>query len=424
MRQGSYLSLGEKINKSKNIIAEFYIESKLPIKKAAEKVAGESSIGTWTKRLCTLKPRIWKDLRAKIFEIKGNYVKIAYPLDLFELGSIPQLLSSIGGNVFGMKAVENLRLMDIDFPDKYIKSFKGPRFGIPGVRKTLKVKKRPLVGTIVKPKMGLNPREHAKYAYEAWVGGLDIVKDDENLTSMKFNPFKKRVVETLKMRNKAEKETGEKKAYMANITAETNEALKRAEFIKKNGGRYAMVDIITLGWASLQTIRDANFGLILHAHRAGHAMFTRNKKHGMSMLVVAKLSRLIGVDQIHIGTIVGKMEGPKQEVINIGEMIEHQLIKKDKKGHVLGERWCGLKPVFAVSSGGLCALHVPPVVRFIGNNVIIQAGGGVSGHRMGVRAGAASMRQAVEATMKGISLKEYAKTHKELKEALDEWGNK
>lgn len=421
MKEGSYLSIGEKIDKSEHLIAKYYVESRLPIKKAAEKIAGESSIGTWTKQLCTLKPRIWKNLRAKIFEMKGKHVKIAYPLDLFELGNVPQLLSSIGGNIFGMKDVENLRLLDIDFPKKYIKSFKGPRFGIPGVRKILKIKKRPLVGTIVKPKVGLNPKEHAKVAYEAWAGGLDLVKCDENLTNQKFNKFETNVKETLKTLKKAEKETGEKKIYVPNVTAETKEMIKRAKFVKEEGGNCVMIDIIATGWSALQTLRNEDLRLVIHAHRAGHAMFTRGK-HGMSMLVVAKLARLIGIDQIHIGTIIGKMAGGKKEVTNICKMIEHQLIREDETGHVLGENWNGLKPVFAICSGGLHPGHVTKLVNFLGKDIIIQAGGGVHGHPKGTKAGAKAMRQAVCAVMQGTPLREYAKSHNELKLALNKWG--
>ncbi len=203
-----------------------------------------------------------------------------------------------------MKAVDNLRLIDIELPENLVKSFQGPLYGIEGIRKLLDVKNRPLVGTIVKPKLGLGYKKHAEVAYESWVGGCDIVKDDENLTNQAFNPFKERIIETLKMRDHAEEETGEKKIYMPNISAETDEMVRRAHFVKENNGRYIMVDIVTVGFSGLQSIREKNPGLVIHAHRAMHAAFTRNKKQGISMLVLAKLARIIGVDQIHIGTAV------------------------------------------------------------------------------------------------------------------------
>ena len=419
----SYMGFIDLDYKSKNdIVCDFRIEPAkgVTIKKAAEMVAGESSVGTWTD-VSTMKSRIEK-IGARIFSIKGNNVKIAYPSILFEEGNMPQILSSIAGNIFGMKAIKNLRLEDVDWPDNIIRSFKGPLYGIEGIRKLLKVYKRPLVGTIVKPKIGLNEKEHAKVAYDAWVGGVDIVKDDENLSNQKFNNFSKRIVETLKMRDKAEKETGEKKVYMPNVSAESDNMLKRANFVKDAGGRYMMVDILTVGWSALQTLRDANedLKLVMHAHRAGHAAFTRNPKHGISMLVVSDVARLIGVDQIHIGTVVGKMQGPKEEILTIDEQIEKRIIKEGT--HTLAEDWLNIKPVFAVCSGGLYAAHVPKLVKMLGNDIIIQAGGGIHGHPGGTVAGAKSMRQALDAVMSNTDLKTYAKNHKELKQALEKWG--
>ena len=421
MSYKEFIDLSYKPNKN-DLVCGFRIEPSkgISMKRAAEMVAGESSVGTWTD-VVTMKPRI-KKMGARIFSIKGNYVKIAYPSVLFEEGNMPQIMSSIGGNVFGMKAVNNLRLEDIDWPDDIIKSFKGPMFGVKGIRKILKVKKRPLCGTIIKPKLGLNEKEHAKAAFEAWVGGVDIVKDDENLSSMKFNKFSKRIIETLKMRDRAEKETGEKKVYMPNVTAETDKMLQRASFVKEAGGRYMMVDIVTAGWSGLQTLRKANekLKLVIHAHRSGHATMTRNKKHGISMLVISDIARLIGVDQLHIGTVIGKMEGPKEEILHIRDSIEEKIIKNGS--HTLSEDWKHIKPVFAVCSGGLYAGHVPKLVNMLGNDIIIQAGGGVHGHKNGSRAGAKSIRQSIDAVLSNIPLNRYAKKHKELRTALKQWG--
>ncbi|MCK5062330.1 MAG: ribulose-bisphosphate carboxylase large subunit, partial [Candidatus Aenigmarchaeota archaeon] len=325
-----------------------------------------------------------------------------------EAGNMPEILSSIAGNIFGMKTVKNLRLNDIIFPKQIVKSFKGPRFGKEGVRKLTKVNNRPLCGTIVKPKVGLNPAEHAKVAYEAWAGGLDIVKDDENLSSMTFNKFETRIAKTLEARDNAQSETGEKKIYMPNITAETMKMLERAEYVKSLGGEYIMVDILTCGWAGLQTVRDANLNMIIHAHRAGHAAFTRNKKHGISMKVIGKVARVIGVDQLHIGTAVGKMEGSAEEVVDIKKGIEEDM-------H-------GIRPVLAVSSGGLHPGHTSDLVKILGKDIVAQYGGGCHGHPEGTRAGAVAIRQSIEAATKGIPLKEYAKSKRELALALKKWG--
>jgi len=253
------------------------------------------------------------------------------------------------------------------------------------------------------------------------VGGIDAVKDDENLTSMKFNRFKDRVASTLSKRDKAEKKTGERKVYFPNITAETGEMIRRAEHVKKLGGRYVMIDIITCGWSALQALRDADLGLVIHAHRAGHGLFTEHREHGMSMLVIAKLARLIGVDQLHVGAIVGKMKGGAKEVEHIGEEITDAFIKSSDADHILAQNWKGIEPVFPVCSGGLHPGLVAPLMRHMGHDVIIQAGGGIHGHPGGSTSGARAMRQAVDAAMLGVSARQYASTHSELRKALEKW---
>ncbi|MFH1054473.1 MAG: type III ribulose-bisphosphate carboxylase [Candidatus Altiarchaeota archaeon] len=416
-----YVDLGYSPAES-DLVCLFYIEpaSGLSLEEAAVHVTAESSIGTWTD-ICTMKESIWRKLKPSVFGIDEStgLVKVAYPLELFELGSVPQFMSSVTGNIYGMKAIENLRFMDMTLPKRYVKSFPGPEHGIKGIRKLLGVKDRPLVGTIIKPKVGLPSAEHAKVAYEAWVGGCDIVKDDENLTDQPFNRFDKRVKLTLAALRKAEKETGERKVYMANVTAETNEMVRRMKYVKKNGGTYMMVDVLTVGPAALQTLREANPGLVIHAHRAMHAALTRNKKHGITMLALSKLYRLIGMDQLHIGTAVGKMEGPAQEVISIRDEIVSNEVSAT--GERLQQRWYGMKSVFPVSSGGLHPGHVPPLMEIMGRDVIIQLGGGVHGHPKGTRAGATAARQAVDAVMEGKTLAEHAKTHAELARALEKW---
>nr|VDD89185.1 RuBisCO long chain, Form III-b [uncultured archaeon] len=395
-----------------DLVCEFFVETEggFDIRTAAGGVAAESSVGTWTE--LTTEKEYMKNLAAKVFSIKNAgrnsaNIKIAYPAGLFEPANMSNILGSVAGNVFGLRELRNLRLNDIFLPKQLIKSFRGPKYGIGGIRKLLRVKSRPLVGTIIKPKLGLRTKDHAQVAYDAWTGGCDIVKDDENLGSQKFNPFRERFLQTIKLRDKAERETGEKKVYMANITAETEEMMRRADFVKKNGGEYMMVDILTAGWSALQSLRNRNLNLVIHAHRAGHAAITKNPKHGISMKVIAKVARIIGVDQLHVGTVVGKMFETKEEVLeNISALKERN----------------GLKQVFPVASGGLSPLGVPELIRIFGNDVIIQAGGGIHGHPRGSKAGATAMRQAVDAVMAGASLKEYAKAHSELKEALERFG--
>ncbi len=418
-----YIDLKFKPRKT-DLVAEFRLEpNNISFEKAANHIAGESSIGTWTD-ITTTKKSIGTRLGPHVFYInkKDKTIKVAYPEELFEPGNMPQILSSVGGNIFGMRVVKHLRLEDVHFTEKLVRSFKGPAYGIRGIRKLLKVKYRPLVGTIIKPKVGLNERDHARVAHDAWFGGCDIVKDDENLSNMSFNRFKKRVELTLKQRDHVENETGERKIYMPNITAETMEMIKRAKHVRKSGGEYIMMDIITAGWAALQTVRDENLGMVIHAHRAGHAMLTRTSQ-GISMTTIGKVARLIGVDQLHIGTAhVGKMEGGVKEIQEIEDEIENKMIVSDKKQHVLEQDWYNVKPVFAVASGGLHPGSLKKLIQRMGMNVIMQFGGGIHGHRMGTVAGAKAVRQALEAVMQGKSLEEYAKKNMELKAALKQWG--
>ncbi len=392
--------------KETDLTCTFIVEPEgISLKEAAGAVAAESSVGTWTE-LTTEKPYV-KRLAAHVYSIEGSVVKIAYPTELFEPSNMPNILSSVAGNVFGLKALRNLRLLDIEFPKNLAESFKGPAFGIAGIRRLLKVPKRPLVGTIIKPKLGLETKDHAKVAYDAWLGGCDIVKDDENLSSQSFNPFEERLVATLESRDKAQDETNERKVYMVNITAETNLMLKRAQSVVDQGGEYVMVDILTCGWSALQTLRDQDFKLVIHAHRAGHAAFTKSQVHGIAMKPIATVARIIGVDQLHVGTVVGKMSETKAEVL------ENIDACKSKMG--------GLKPVLPVASGGLHPRLVPALMETFGNDFVIQAGGGIHGHPDGTVAGAKAMRQAVDATLYGKTLEEYAKSHLELKLALSTW---
>ncbi|MEM2873989.1 MAG: type III ribulose-bisphosphate carboxylase [Candidatus Nanoarchaeia archaeon] len=403
-----YLQLGYKPSKD-DLICLYKIKPAkgITMKQAAGGVAAESSIGTWTE-VTTMTPKI-KALGAKVFSIKGNFVKIAYPFELFELGNMPQIWSSVAGNIFNMKDIATLRLEDAQWPAKLAKSFLGPKFGIFGVRKLFRIPKRPLCGTIIKPKLGLSSKEHAKVAYQAWTGSMNIVKDDENLTSQSFNKFHERVVETLKQRDLAEKETGERKVYMPNISAETNEMLRRARFVKNCGGEYAMVDILTVGWSGLQALREANedLRLVLHAHRAMHGAMTRNTNHGISMNFIVDCTRLVGLDQLHIGTTIGKMLETKEEVIAYQQKLKREFF--------------GIKPVFPVCSGGLHPGLIPPLIKMLGKDIIVQAGGGVHGHPQGTKAGAMAMRQAIDAVIAGESLVEYARTHKELELAIKKW---
>ncbi|MBS3069512.1 type III ribulose-bisphosphate carboxylase [Candidatus Micrarchaeota archaeon] len=406
-----------------DIVALFYFEPAAGIskKEAVGRIASESSTGTWT-TLFTMPPRM-KKLMATAFEIDGNFVKVAYPIGLWEEGNAPQLLSGIAGNIFGMKAIENLRLVDASFPHAYVRNFKGPGCGMEGIRRMMKVKKRPLTGAVPKPKVGFSAAEHAAIGYETWMGGFDLVKDDENLTSTHFNRFEERVKLMTRLREKAEKETGEEKDALINITAPVAQMEKRAKMLHENGWRYAMVDVVVAGTCAVQHMREvlADYGMAMHAHRAMHASFDRNPKHGITMQFLAKMHRLIGVDQIHAGTAVGKLVGDRKEVQSVANVLREKVTKAEGK-MLLRQEWGGIKGAFPVSSGGLHPALVPEVMDIFGNECVILVSGGIHGHPKGTRAGAKASMDAMHAKMDGKTLEEAAKKSAELRAALEKWG--
>jgi ribulose-bisphosphate carboxylase large chain len=396
------------------ILAKYRIESKLPLEEAAAEICKEEGVGTWTK-LKTLKPEIERKYGADIAELdkKSRTAVIAYPLEEYshDIGGIPQLLSFTAGNLFGLKALKNVRLIDVDLPRGLAKLFRGPKFGIEGVRKMTGVKERPLIGTIIKPKIGLSPKEQAEVFYQAAIGGVDFGKDDENLTNQKFCPLEERTRRIAEVIDRVEEETGRRVYYAINITTRADRILEAADIALKNGAKCLMVDVVCGGYAAVQALAEnSRVKVPIHIHRAGHAAFTRDPRHGISMLVLAKLVRLAGGDQLHTGTIVGKLAGKREEVISVNNFLR--------------SKWFGLRTTFPVASGGLHPGLVPKLIKLLGNDIIINAGGGIHGHPQGTEAGARAMRQAVDATMQGISPWRYARNHPELKAALDMWGDK
>ncbi len=378
---------------------------------AAARVASESSNGTWA----TLSPD--SDVRAYsaiAFSIgqadgQGHEVRVAYPEALFEAGSLPQVLSCIAGNIMGMKAVETIRLLECDWPESLVRAFPGPQYGSSVRAALLDAGGRPPLATVPKPKVGLSTDEHAEVGYKAWIGGVDLLKDDENLTDQSFNPFETRVTESLAAADRAEEETGETKGYLINITADADEMVRRAEFVADQGGSFVMVDIITAGWSALETVRrrTEDLDLAIHAHRAMHAAFDRLPQHGVSMRCLAQFARLAGVDHIHTGTAgLGKLEN--EDTVGINEWLRSDLY--------------GLNDVLPVASGGLHPGVVDQLLDTLGTDIMVQAGGGIHGHPEGTEAGARALRASVEAYLDGESLQSRAETTPALEVALEEWG--
>ena len=425
---------------SNEVVALFYYEGAkgLSKKEVVGRIASESSVGTWTTLPGMPVKRINK-LKAKAYRIKGNFVFIAYPLDLWEQGSIPQLMSGIAGNILGMKAVRNLRLVDAYLPKKYLKHFKGPNYGKNVVKFFDKNKQFLSVvkATVVKPKLGYTAKEHARLAYELFVGGIDCVKDDENLTNQSFNRFEERVKLVAKARDRAEKITGDKKDAFINVTSPSLKELeKRIKLVHSYGFKYFMIDVVLSGFTALGTAVELarELKMAIHGHRAMHAAFTRNKKHGITMHFFAKLMRIIGIDQLHIGTVVGKLEGDKTQVLLNRDMLYSSSLEEIFP-HRLKQEFYHIKPSLPVSSGGLHPGILPTVLRilrqgylkkktkeFLKMPVVVQVGGGVLGHPKGARAGAKAVVDSIRAFEEGVALEEAAKKSKELALALKKWG--
>lgn len=421
-------------NPKRDIIAVFRITPAegFTIEEAAGAVAAESSTGTWTTLYSWYEHERWADLSAKAYYFHdmgdGSWiVRIAYPFHTFEEGNLPGFLASVAGNIFGMKRVKGLRLEDIYLPEKFLRDFDGPGQGIEGVRKLLNIRGRPLYGVVPKPKVGYSPEEIEKLAYELFSGGADYLKDDENVTSAWYCPFDVRAEKIIGVMERVENETGEKKTWFANITADVLEMERRLELLADFGNPHAMVDVVVVGWAALRHIRDLaeDYGIAIHAHRAMHAAFDRNPYHGISMFVLAKLYRIIGVDQLHVGTAgVGKLEGGEWDVLQNTRILRESHYRPEENDLFhLEQKFYHIKPVFPTSSGGLHPGNIEPVIRILGKDIVLQLGGGTMGHPDGPKAGAMAARQAIDAIMQGIPLDEYAKTHKELARALEKWGH-
>ncbi|MEI7760513.1 MAG: form I ribulose bisphosphate carboxylase large subunit [Thermoleophilia bacterium] len=394
--------------KDTDILAAFRITPQPGIDaiEAAAAVAGESSTATWTV-VWTDRLTDYQHYQAKAYRVEpvpgveGQYIaRIAYDLDLFEEGSIANLSSSIIGNVFGFKALKALRLEDMRIPTQYVKTFQGPPHGIVMEREMLDKFGRPLLGATVKPKLGLSAKNYGRVVYEALRGGLDFTKDDENINSQPFMRWRDRFVYATEAVNKAQAATGELKAHYMNVTAGTMEDMyERAEFAKEIGALIIMMDL-TVGYTAMTSMSKwarAN-GMILHLHRAGHGTYTRQKNHGVSFRVIAKWCRLLGVDHIHAGTVVGKLEGDPAMVKGYYDTLRKDFIKEDPEtGIYFDQDWASMPAVMPVASGGIHAGQMHQLLHYFGEDVVLQFGGGTIGHPMGIAAGATANRVAVEA---------------------------
>jgi ribulose-bisphosphate carboxylase large chain len=410
---------------------------------AAAAVAGESSTATWTV--------VWTDrltacerYRAKAYKVEPvpgthdqYFAYIAYDLNLFEPGSIANVTASIIGNVFGFKPLKALRLEDMRFPTAYVKTFAGPATGIVVERERLDKFGRPLLGATVKPKLGLSGKNYGRVVYEALKGGLDFTKDDENINSQPFMHWRDRFLNCMEAVNRAQAATGEIKGHYLNVTAGTMEDMyERAEFAKELGSVVVMIDLV-IGYTAIQSMSRwaRRNDMLLHLHRAGHSTYTRQKNHGISFRVISKWMRLAGVDHIHAGTVVGKLEGDPNSVQGFYNVLRESSNPVDlQRGIFFEQDWAGLPGVMPVASGGIHAGQMHQLLHYLGEDVVLQFGGGTIGHPMGIQAGATANRVALEAMVlarnegrdiwnEGPAILADAARHcAPLQAALDTWG--
>ncbi|MFO1331301.1 MAG: form I ribulose bisphosphate carboxylase large subunit [Rubrivivax sp.] len=409
---------------------------------AGAAVAGESSTATWTV-VWTDRLTACENYRAKCFRVEpvpgrpGEYFAwVAYDIILFEEGSIANMTASLIGNVFSFKPLRAARLEDIRIPVALVKTFKGPPTGLIVERERLDKFGRPLLGATTKPKLGLSARNYGRVIYEGLKGGLDFMKDDENINSQPFMHWRDRFLYVMDGVNKASAATGEVKGSYLNVTAGTMEAIyERAAFAHELGSVVIMVDLI-VGWPCIQSLAEwcRRHDMILHMHRAGHGTYTRQKNHGVSFRVIAKWLRLAGVDHLHAGTAVGKLEGDPLTVQGCYNVCRDAVTRQDlARGLHFDQDWCDLKKVMPVASGGIHAGQMHQLVDLFGDDVVLQFGGGTIGHPAGIQAGAVANRVALEAMIKARNegrdirhegpqiLQQAARFCTPLAQALDTW---
>jgi len=321
-------------------------------------------------------------------------------------------------------------------PYAYLKTFQGPATGVIVERERLDKFGRPLLGATVKPKLGLSGKNYGRVVYEGLRGGLDFLKDDENINSQAFMRWRERFSYVMEGVNRAATATGEVKGSYLNVTAGTMEQMyERAEFAKIIGSVIIMIDLV-IGYTAIQSmaIWARNNDMILHLHRAGNSTYARQKNHGINFRVICKWMRMAGVDHIHAGTVVGKLEGDPLMVRGFYRtLLDNSLSVNLPEGIFFDMDWASLRKTLPVASGGIHCGQMHQLLHYLGEDVVLQFGGGTIGHPDGIQAGATANRVAMEAMLmakfEGVDymangpqiLKEAAAKCGPLKAALDLW---
>ncbi len=415
------------LDKEKYCVFKYYFETREDVKEAAAHLCREQSTILWKRG------DVDEDFRdihgAKVISIevvgrtdtpaipnsdnKGWYscveVEIAHPHINF--GSrIPNLITAAcGEGAFFTPGIDSIKLLDIRFPDNYLKRFGGPRFGIDGIRTILGVKDRPLICGVVKPNIGLRPKEFAELAYKAYLGGVDATKDDEMLADAQYNTIEERVSAVIEVMHKAEDKTGEKKMFIANITDEVDKILELHDLVVELGGNGVMLNSMAVGLSAARMLAKST-KVPMFSHFDFIAPFSRHPKFGVATQVITKLQRISGFDGIVMPGLGGRMKTPNNEV-------------RDNVDLCLN-KFGDIKTTLPIPGGSDWAGSLKGMYEtFKTKDFSMVPGRGIFGHPNGPEAGARSIRQAWEAIEQDIEIAEYSKTHTELEKAIDAFGS-
>ena len=328
--------------------------------------------------------------------------------------SLTNVLATVAGNLFELAEVSALRLLDVTFPAEFAAVCPGPAYGVAGTRRLAGLESGPLIGTIIKPSVGLTPDETASMVRQLAEGGIDFIKDDELQANGPHNPLAERVAAVMKVINEHAERTGKKVMYAFNITDEVDAMRRNADLVRDAGGTCLMVSIHSVGLAGMGAIRR-HAELPLHAHRNGWGLYSRSPDIGISFRAWQKFWRLAGADHLHVNGIANKFSEADSSVVDSARAVGEPLFGSDLPSFAA-------MPVF---SSGQTALQVPGSYDAIGGgDFIFCSGGGIMGHPGGIAAGVASLRQASEAAASGASIASYAKDHPELAAAIEQFGGR
>ncbi len=411
------------------ITATYFIETPYAPEKAAAVLAGEQSSGTFvavpgeTEELkqrfaarvesVTVLETVNEPAIPGAISKEGKYhraiVKVSWSIENFGY-NLPVMVSTLQGNLYEITQFTGLKLMDIELPASFENHFSGPAFGIDGCRKLTGVEGRPLIGTIIKPSIGLTPEQTAAMVQTLAEAGIDFVKDDELLSSSANSNFNDRVDAIMKVINAHADKTGKKVMYAFNISGEVDEMLQRYEKIIQSGGTCAMVSINSVGLAGAKKIFDQK-QLAIHAHRNGWGMLTRHPLLGIDFKAYQKIWRLAGTDQLHVNGIQNKFWESDDSVV---ASIEACLTPMYNHKTVL--------PVVSSGQWGGQAFETYRRTKTV--DLLYMAGGGIMAHPMGAAAGVTALQQAWKAAVDGLSLEEAAKEYKEFNESVKKFGKK